>query len=270
MKQFIEILRPVNCIMTFLAVIIGALITGLPNLSPVIIAGASGFLICGGGMVINDYIDKDVDYINKPHRPIPSGRISPKIALIYSIILFITGFYFSTLINYLSSIVAFSAIALLIVYSKFFQRMFLIGNVIVSFLVGLSFVYGGLAAGRPFPPLILGAMAFLSNVSREIIKDVEDMPSDSFAKVNSVPIKLGKKQSKIFASTLTIAAILLSPLPYLLGMFGKYYISIVLIADFIFTYSIFMIIRNQKSKKIQKLMKIAMIIGLAAFLIGAF
>ena len=72
MKHFLEILRPVNCLMASVAVFIGAYIGGIDwtaSLEPLILAMASAFLICSGGMVINDFFDARLDKVEKPHRP---------------------------------------------------------------------------------------------------------------------------------------------------------------------------------------------------------
>jgi 4-hydroxybenzoate polyprenyltransferase len=62
--------------------LVGAAAAGAP-MTPVAVAGravASGCLYLGG-MALNDYADRDVDAVERPHRPIPSGRVDPALAL---------------------------------------------------------------------------------------------------------------------------------------------------------------------------------------------
>ncbi|RAP54232.1 MAG: geranylgeranylglycerol-phosphate geranylgeranyltransferase, partial [Methanosphaera sp. rholeuAM130] len=87
MNSYIEILRPANAIMASIAVLLMAIISHTYNME--IALGALAVCIAtGAGNTINDYYDYEIDKVNKPDRPIPSGRISLKNALHYSLILF--------------------------------------------------------------------------------------------------------------------------------------------------------------------------------------
>src|SRR3989338_1279320 len=102
MLAYIEILRPLNALMTIVGVLIGAAIAGVP-FNPLhlglIFAALATFLQLGAGNAINDYFDREIDKINKPLWPIPSGRISPANAKIYAGILFAVSLAFAWLIN---------------------------------------------------------------------------------------------------------------------------------------------------------------------------
>ena len=90
-----ELLRPFNVLISALAMVISASILGellnYEKLIPVIIT-----VMCftGGANAINDFIDFKIDQINRPNRPIPSGRVKRKSALIISILLFLIGSFF--------------------------------------------------------------------------------------------------------------------------------------------------------------------------------
>ena len=75
MNPYIEILRPGNALMGAITIILVALIDKTLSI-PVILAMAAVFFETAAGNVINDYFDYNIDLINKPERPIPSGRIS--------------------------------------------------------------------------------------------------------------------------------------------------------------------------------------------------
>ena len=87
MNAYLEILRPYNALMGVVAVLLVALISGNFTIS-VIVACIIVFIFTGAGNAINDYFDHKIDAINKAERPIPSGRIALKTALIYSVSLF--------------------------------------------------------------------------------------------------------------------------------------------------------------------------------------
>ena len=75
MNPYIEILRPGNAIMGAIVVVLVAIIDKTFSL-PILLATLAVFFETSAGNVINDYFDYQIDLINKPERPIPSGRIS--------------------------------------------------------------------------------------------------------------------------------------------------------------------------------------------------
>ena len=77
MNPYIEILRPGNAIMAVIAILLMAIISGKFTLE-VAMASVVVFIVTGAGNSINDYFDHKIDAVNKPERPIPSGRITLK------------------------------------------------------------------------------------------------------------------------------------------------------------------------------------------------
>ncbi len=266
MLAYIEILRPVNCIMAAIAVYIASVVAGLPLYPslPVILGMISVFTITAGGMAINDYFDVEIDKVNRPSRPIPSGRISSQRALVYSVILFIIGIVLSYSVNTYALYVAVFSALLLAVYSWKLKKMLLIGHLSVSLLTALSLIYGSLINMNYSEVLVLALLAFLSNTGREIFKTIEDVLGDDKAGVNSLPLRYGAVKAKMIASLFIIAAVMISFVPFFLGMFGFVYLFFVVGADLLFISAIL-----APTKFSPKMCKIAMNVALAAFLAGA-
>jgi geranylgeranylglycerol-phosphate geranylgeranyltransferase len=134
--------------------------------------------------------------INHPNRPIPSGQIPLRSARIYAYLMFILPVALVmpyTLVGVYSPFILVIVIAaelLLISYETRTKNLGLSGNATVSALVGLIFIYGGMAVGAVSPMIILFILATLSNFSREIIKDIEDIKGDigrtTFPKIHGV------------------------------------------------------------------------------------
>ena len=78
LKGYLKIIRPANSVAAGLAVLLGVIIaTGtIPLASLPLIAVV--FLVTAAGNVINDYCDSEIDAINRPDRPIPSGAVTKK------------------------------------------------------------------------------------------------------------------------------------------------------------------------------------------------
>ena len=272
--------------MAVIAVVLVAIIAKNYDL-PIVLGTIAVFLATGGGNVINDYFDHKIDAINKPERPIPSGRISLKSAYNYASLLFIISVILGILISYLTDnitpalIVTLSSL-LMYYYAHTLKKVALIGNIAISLLTGLCFIFAGVIIAYSTDIVSLkiitisayiGFFAFLMTMAREITKDMEDIEGDKIEEAKTFPIKYGLKKSSYLAGFLMILASVLSPILYFNGIFNFYYIIILSIAITTFFYGAFEILKDQSSescKKVSKLVKIGMMIVFIAFAIGSF
>lgn len=267
MIVYLEILRPSVCILTIFAVIVGALVGGVLILYHLLIGCLVAFLIAGAGNTINDYFDYETDRVNKPHRPIPSGKISRKITLNYSVALFLMAIFLVLFLNIYLIILAFFNIIVILVYGWKLKRLPLIGNFGPSWLAASSFLFGNLLTGSiSITVLLLFLMAFSSNIGREITKSIEDIEGDKRTRVRTLPIVAGKNFAGLIAMIFVLFAIFFSPLPYMLNLLNINYLYLVIVTDITFAFSCFLIFILPK--KSQRLMKIAMFIAIVAFLLG--
>ena len=265
MNPYISILRPLNGIMSIIAVYVGALVAGalvVPSFN-LLLGMLVVFLVSGAGMIINDIFDIEIDRVNKPERPLPSGRITKKKAWAYSILLFIIGNVIAYNIGMNALIVSVFASLLLIAYAAKLKKVLLVGHLGVSLLVAFTFIFGGVITGNVMPSLSLAILAFLANIGREVYKSIEDVLGDSKKDVKSLAVKYGVIRARKIASAFIIAAVAMSFFPYAAGIMNAVYLLFVLIADVVFIAAVAM------PKKASKIIKIAMLIALAAFLIGA-
>jgi len=269
MRGYIRLLRPVNAIMASLGTVIGGIVA-LESVKALLnyklyIAMLAVFFILMAGNIINDYFDLEIDRINHPNRPLPSGEISKGTARNIAIIFFTIGIILSFLLyNVIQMVIVILAIALLISYEWKAKASGLIGNIIISFLVGLVFIFGSLSIRFSYIVVILALMAILANLAREIVKDVEDVKGDINRK--TLPKKIGTKLSIISAAFFIFIAISLSPVPYLYFGWKGWYVGVVAIADLFFIFAAFYSFTDQS--KGQSFIKLAMIMGLIAFLVG--
>ena len=267
LPPYLSILRPLNGVMSIIAVWIGSLIAGAPLMPSfaVVLGMISVFLISGGGMAINDFFDAEIDKLNRPKRPIPSGKISSRKALIYSGALFVVGCAFSYLVNFDTLVTAIIVSGLLIAYAAQLKKTILIGNLIISGLVALTFVYGGLILGNYVALLPLALLAFLANTSREIYKTIDDTLGDRKYNVNSLALKIGVTNARIVANIFLIVAVIFSFVPYFLKILGPVYLFFVILADIVF-----ISVAVAPVKYGSKLIKVAMLLALVAFFFGAY
>lgn len=280
MNPYIEILRPGNVIMASIAIVLVAIVGHTLSI-PVLLAILTVLFEISAGNVINDYFDYKIDLINKPERPIPSGKITPKTARNYAYVLFILGticgFFISYLTNnWLCFIIVLISDMVLYIYAYKLKSTPLIGNLTVGFMTGLCFAFGGYSINNPTIILnswILGFFAFVMTTAREITKDIEDIEGDKKEGAKTFPILYGEKLSAIIAIALIIIDCLLCPLLYYYQIFNIYYLVIIAIAVIIFIYAAVLLAKDQTTQtaaKASKYLKIGILIAFIAFAIGSF
>ena len=271
MNPYIEILRPTNAVMASVAVLLMAIVDHTYTLG-ILVGAVTVFIATGAGNIINDYYDHNIDKTNKPERPIPSGRISKSNALYYSLSLFVIAVLLGFSISLANAIVVIVCDIIMILYAYDLKQRCLIGNITVGLLTALTFIFGGLITHDLPSSIILAVFAFLMTLSREIIKDTEDVEGDLKENASTFPIVYGKIASVRLAFIINIITCILSPVLYLIGLFSIYYMIIVLVADVLFIYYGIVALKNQDSNtlhNVSKNMKIAMFIAFISFVIGS-
>ncbi|ADC68961.1 UbiA prenyltransferase [Methanocaldococcus sp. FS406-22] len=273
LKAYLELIRAKNCITASIGGIIGYLISSNFEIDILkcILVFFVVFFVCAYGNVINDIFDIEIDKINKPFRPLPSGKIKLEEAKTFSAILLILGLALSIFINIYALIIAVVNAVLLYLYAKKYKRYKPVGNFIIGYLTGSVFLFGGVAGKNVMPVVILFLCSLLSIWGREIVKDFEDIEGDKKEGVVSLPITYGKK-ALYFAIFLAILAVVLSPLPYILKIFEIYYLILIVICDILFIYAMALLLKNpnkETASKVSKFLKTIMNIVLLAFIVGA-
>jgi geranylgeranylglycerol-phosphate geranylgeranyltransferase len=272
---FIRLSRPINVTIVFISVFLGALLAKgkVDPLGDVLLAATSLSLMLAAGNAINDFCDVETDRINKPSRPIPSGQIKRQSAIVFSLLLFSTGIILSLFINWTAFPVACIITLLLILYTLNLRRLLLIGNVVVGLLTGSAFIWGGIAVKSIAGSIIPAVFAFLFTVSREIVKDIQDVKGDKAVGLPSLPVKLGRRKAMYISFIFLALVIIISPLPYLLDIYSIYYLICVVIGvDFVLIYCMSVLLREvteQSAAKVADLMKFDIFVGLGAIYLGS-
>lgn len=253
-----------------ISVYVGGLVAGSTyNDFHLLLATIAAFFITAGSMTFNDYFDWKIDKINHPERPIPRGIIKPQEMLYFTITLFIIGAAISYLINLLCFGIIVLSIIILIIYEKYSKNIGISGNITVAFVSAISFTFGGASVGNPYSSLILSLIAFLIMVSREIIMDIRDSEGDKLFR-KTLPMQMGKKPALYVATFFLLVAVVLSPIPYFLYILNEWYLIVIIPVNIITLYAIFYSHLDIKNvDKTASLIRIALAIGLIAFIAGA-
>ncbi len=175
----------------------------------------STLLIAAAGNIINDVFDVRADKINKPGKnsigKLISAEAAKKLYYIFSAIGIVLGLYLAFKIEkpVMGFINVFAAGSLWM-YSSYYKKRLLIGNIIIGLLSALSLLTVGLFEPEFYPNitylLIYSGFAFALTLIREIIKDMEDLDGDERTQCKTLPVIAGIKKSKqvvLFLITIT-------------------------------------------------------------------
>jgi geranylgeranylglycerol-phosphate geranylgeranyltransferase len=256
--------------MAAFAALIGVLVSkttlSFRVIGPSVLVFVAVFLVAAGGNVINDYFDVAIDQVNKPRRALPSGRITQKNALFYAITLTLFGVAVALFINPICLGLATLNAALLVLYSWKLKRSALVGNMLVGYLTGSVFLFGGAAVSAFFLPGMLFLSAMLAITSREIVKDVEDLQGDKQAGASTLPIRYGVAPSLAVATFFMLTAVAISPLPYFISILGPAYLGMIVVADLILLYGL--VLSWSAPSRASAVIKYGMLVVLLAYIVG--
>jgi geranylgeranylglycerol-phosphate geranylgeranyltransferase len=230
LSPFFRILRAPNLILLGLGVMLGFWLShsqaGLFRLFLLVIAA----MCCAGfGNVINDIADIETDKISHAGRPLARGEISVIRGWIFAAALAVISLGCSFSVSFVHGIGVLIPCAMLGLFASFLKGTPLWGNVLVSILVAYGIIFGGLLADGLDRLFIPAALAFLLNLSREIIKDIQDMPGDTAAGITTTAALPGKVVRSIVTGC-AIAYTLLIFTPFMLRQFGVLYVVVSLAA----------------------------------------
>ena len=257
----------------------------------------SVLLITAGGYIINDIYDVEADKINKPNKLFIDKTISKKRAwTTYFILTFmglILGVFLSIfkLLPFYSLYFIFTIIGLFF-YSKNFKKQILIGNILVSFFVGLTIFLlisfeldnhfetpneGSTNAFNMLFPFwsVIGYsfFAFLTTFVRAIIKDIEDVNGDLKLKSNTLPIIIGRKRaSKIaffFSAVLLVFLLIILQIIKSNILILGYGIIFILAPLLYFLYKLWFSKSKQDYSHLSNILKIIMLFGILSMLLFA-
>ena len=268
MNKYLELFRLENGIIGVVGVAVTAFIavgTDVVDYWQYVILGClTVVLFIAGGNCLNDYIDREIDKVSHPERPLPSGRMRPETALYLGVSLMVLSFVSSFIQNYQCIIIVGIAIVLMVLYEAVLKQRGFIGNITIAVMTGMVFLLGGSIVGHMENCYEVAGMAALVTVGREIAKDIEDMEGDEGR--HTLPMLIGKRNAGIVAAIFYIAGPVLSVLPIIDHSMGPLY-PVVFVADAIFIYAAIILFNDPH--KSQKSAKVAMMVALVAFILGA-
>jgi geranylgeranylglycerol-phosphate geranylgeranyltransferase len=230
---FFTLTRPTNSVVAGLAAIVAYLIDTGTIIPETLFLFAIVALITAAGNTINDFFDAEIDAINRPDRPIPSGAVRRRAARGFAVTLFLAGILLSFFTSSLCIGITILNSLILIAYAAKLKGTPLFGNIAVAYLSASIFLFGGALNGwegliRIIP---IAAITFFAMLSRELLKDAEDVEGDRAGGADTVPLRIGIKKTSVLALITTVLAVAASFIPYF--WWGAWYLGGIIAVDIV-------------------------------------
>jgi 4-hydroxybenzoate polyprenyltransferase len=144
---FLRLMRPANIVTAIADILAGLAISGylsygiteVPSILLLILATIG---LYGGGVVLNDYFDAELDRVERPERPIPSGLIAETEALLLGLFLLTTGVACAFCVSILSGCLALATATAAVVYDKWGKHHATLGPLNMGLCRGLNLLLG--------------------------------------------------------------------------------------------------------------------------------
>jgi len=220
----------------------------------------------------NDVIDYNTDLINRPKRPLVTGHVKVKTAHYMAIVFFVIGSVATINLNLIATFIAIGiAMPIMILYSRYLKGTPIIGNITVAAILGLSFIFSGIAYNNVQKMVMPSFLAVGLTFVREMIKDISDIEGDSKAGFKTFPVLHGVERSVQLTIFASILIGVLSVVPFYLGYYGvPYFIVLVFGVEIPLVIIVFSFLKEPavtKARRFSEVLKISTIAGLIAFFV---
>jgi geranylgeranylglycerol-phosphate geranylgeranyltransferase len=276
-SAMVRLIRPELPASAGMCVVVGQAIAlgRLPSVSQLALGFLLGFFLSSSAMVFNDYFDLEVDRINAPRRPLPSGLLSLTEAAAFGAVTALIGLAVALAIHPIAFILSLVAWIMGFLYNWKLKAAGLWGNLIVSSSVGMTIILGGVSVGQAASPMVwlFGLIAFVFDLAEEIAGDAMDMAGDQKRASRSLAIVYGRQAALRLSGLLFGVMLVLTLFPVIWGKMGPGYWVPIAITDGLILFFTTRLLRSatpQAGHKAMRGLYISASLGLVAFILGTF
>lgn len=202
LEDYWHLIVPEYMLMAITGLLLGYIVTvqHLPDtgfLLPIL----SVLFVIAGYNSYNAIIDKEIDVINKPKRPLPKRTLSDKDAKYIAFFSYVLALIFALFIDGLFFWIISTMVILTLLYSYppvYLKKQYIIGTLsaVILYTVLIPLAGWSINPSQPIPIPVIFFM-FMLGLPKGIMKDYVDISGDSFYNVRSLPIELGYSNSKL-------------------------------------------------------------------------
>lgn len=168
LRDYIELIRPANVVTAFADVLAGYALAGLlnPGTLPWLLPASAS--LYAGGIVLNDYFDRDLDRVERPERPIPSGRVSARSAAALGAVLLVAGVVLAAQATRPALMVATAIAVSVLLYDRWGKRISFVAPLNMGLCRALNLLLGAAAvetALKEHWPIAVIPFAYIAGVT---------------------------------------------------------------------------------------------------------
>ncbi|PID84664.1 MAG: hypothetical protein CSB13_11970 [Chloroflexi bacterium] len=271
-KGLYKISRPLSTLSGALSVVLGGYVAGTGGWGKILLAAFVTILSSSSANAWNDYLDIEIDKINQPKRPLPSGMVSPKVVVIFAVVMALLSVVLAAFISLPAFIIVVASNVILFLYSWKLKSTVLLGNLTVALISAMSVMYGGVAAGYVQPTMWLAVIIFVAILGREILKTMADYEGDLRQKCHTISTVWGRRPARILFYVLALSTIGLMLLPYLFNVYAPIYAYVVILGVYpVILYILVKVSRERTGPQLERLsqiMKYDFIVWFLAVVLG--
>jgi geranylgeranylglycerol-phosphate geranylgeranyltransferase len=242
----LETIRPYTVVWCGLVSLVGTCVTlgNFPSISMALLVLFIPMIGWIAGLYLSDYLDRNLDSIQKPHRPIPSGRIKPKETIIIGAIFALVGFFLTFFLTLYNVILVFVVAVLVFFYTSVSKLHGFSGNVNRGLVTMAAYFFGIFATGVSLSSLpiyvwVLSIVFLVHDTNSNLVGAIRDIEGDKKGGYRTIPVKYGVKISIYISLLLTAVWLPLSliiPFYYRFLTIQFYIVMVIDIAILFFLY----------------------------------
>lgn len=205
----LRLVRWANALTAAAGVIVGAWWAGWGDAVPVALAALAAIGLTAAANCWNDLANVEIDRIAHPNRPLVTGALSMRSADRLAMAAAAAAVLAASEVSIALGLCSVGVLLLMRLYSPWIKRAGFAGNLLVSALASLPFLYGSDATGHFARALPLVLIAIPLHLARELAKDLDDREADRLAR-RTLPLALGASFTRgaIIAALVAAAAAL--------------------------------------------------------------
>jgi protoheme IX farnesyltransferase len=227
--DYLELTKPKVQSLLLLTTVTTMYVAGDPSVGLVLATCLGGYLSAGGAGAVNHWFDRDIDaqMSRTANRPVPAGRVSPRAALTYGLVLALLSLgWLSLTVNVLAALLAFSGfLGYVLVYTAWLKRR-TPQNIVIGGAAGaVPPLVGWAAVTGSVDPAALYLFAIVFYWTPPHFWALSLLMKDEYARVGvpMMPVVRGEVETRRQIVLYTALLIVLTLLPVAFGFFGAVY-----------------------------------------------
>jgi geranylgeranylglycerol-phosphate geranylgeranyltransferase len=192
----LRLARWANALTAAVGVLVGAWWAGWGDTVAIAFVALAAIGLTAAANAWNDIADVEIDRVAHPERPLVTGALSLDDADRVAIFAATAAVVCASTVSIVLGICTVAVLLLMRLYSPWLKQMGFVGNLVVSVLASLPFVYGSYAAGSWARGIPLVLIAIPLHLARELAKDLDDREADRGAR-RTLPLAAGVQSARI-------------------------------------------------------------------------